>query len=155
MHNNHLQYENETNSFPLGCNIQNLRELMEKGTTSTYLTIFPKKNKGEKIYTHIVQPKAENQSWRLSDLFIQMDEDIIAMKISQAKISIESENRREEYRSCENRLGFAASGIYNPEQMQLDGVEGNGKSILPNSRRQQSFWRNNIAVSVPIIFLCC
>ena len=77
------------------------------------------------------------------------------MKISQAKIDTESENRKEEYRSCENRLGFVASGIYNPERTQLDEVEGNEISILPDLHRQPSFWRSNIAVSVPIIFLCC
>lgn len=129
----------------------------KRRTISTYLTILPKKKKKKEkiIYTHIMQPKAENQSWGLGDLFIQVNEDIIAMKISQAKISIESENRREEYHNCENRLDFAASGIYNPVQRQLDGVEGNGISILPNSHHLRSFWQNNIAVSVPIIFLCC
>ena len=85
----------------------------------------------------------------------RMDEDIIAMKISQPKTSIESENRKEEYHSFETRLGFVASEICNPEQTQLDGVEGSEISTLLNLHRQPSFWRNNIAVSVPIISLCC
>ena len=153
MHNNHLQYEMELTPFPLDAIYKTWENWWKKENNFHLPTIFPKK-KRRKFTPILCNQRQRTRVW-LGDLFIQMDGDIIAMKISQAKISIENESRKEEYHSCENRLGFAASGIYNPEQMQLDGLEGNGKSILPNSRRQRSFWRNNIAVLVPTVFLCC